>query len=339
MGKDYYKILGISKGATDDDIKKAYRKLALKYHPDKNKTLSAEEKFKEVAEAYEVLSDKKKRDVYDTFGEEGLKGGSGPRSSGQDFSYTFHGDPRATFAQFFGNSNPFEVFFESSGPSNMFFFREDENSFPSFRGNSSFPGHYGFMSRSPMRRPESSSQDPPIERDLYITLEEVLCGCIKKMKIIRQIRKPDFSIIKEEKFLTIEVKPGWKAGTKITFPKEGDQFPNRIPADIVFTIRDKPHQIFRRDGIDIKYHAKISLREALCGCVVQVPTLSGGRYNLNLFEIIKPTTFKRISYEGLPLPKDPSKRGDLVVVFNIQFPDYLDQSTKEVLYDLLPSPS
>lgn len=73
MGKDYYKILGISRTATDDEVKKAYRKLALKYHPDKNKAPGAEDRFKEVAEAYEVLSDKKKRDIFDQFGEEGLK--------------------------------------------------------------------------------------------------------------------------------------------------------------------------------------------------------------------------------------------------------------------------
>lgn len=75
MGKDYYKTLGIQKGATDEDIKKAYRKLALKFHPDKNKSPGAEDRFKEIAEAYEVLSDKKKREVYDRYGEEGLKGG------------------------------------------------------------------------------------------------------------------------------------------------------------------------------------------------------------------------------------------------------------------------
>jgi len=75
MGKDYYKILGLVRGAaSDDDIKKAYRKMALKYHPDKNKSPGAEERFKEVAEAYEVLSDKRKREIYDQYGEEGLKG-------------------------------------------------------------------------------------------------------------------------------------------------------------------------------------------------------------------------------------------------------------------------
>lgn len=74
MGKDFYKVLGLTKGASEDEIKKAYRKLALKYHPDKNKSANAEERFKEIAEAYEVLSDKKKREIFDQYGEEGLKG-------------------------------------------------------------------------------------------------------------------------------------------------------------------------------------------------------------------------------------------------------------------------
>lgn len=115
MGKDFYKILGVSKTASDDEIKKAYRKLALKYHPDKNKSPQAEERFKEVTEAYEVLSDKKKRDVYDQYGEDGLKdnmeGGSGG-SGGMDggtFQYQYHGDSTATFAKFFGTSDLFAV--------------------------------------------------------------------------------------------------------------------------------------------------------------------------------------------------------------------------------------
>lgn len=115
MGKDYYKILGISRGASDDDIKKAYRKLALKYHPDKNKEPGAEEKFKEVAEAYEILSDPKKKEIFDKYGEEGLKmgsgGGPGPGgstgSSPGGFSYTWSGDPNETFRMFFGSTNPF----------------------------------------------------------------------------------------------------------------------------------------------------------------------------------------------------------------------------------------
>merc|ERR1712154_636415 len=125
MGKDYYRILGVARGASEDEIKKAYRKLALKYHPDKNQSSGAEEKFKQIGEAYDVLSDSKKKQIYDQYGEEGLKGGMGGGSSGgpggmpnfgpgQGFSYSYHGDPRATFSQFFGGSNPFASFFSAS---------------------------------------------------------------------------------------------------------------------------------------------------------------------------------------------------------------------------------
>lgn len=124
MGKDYYKALGIQKGASDDDIKKAYRKMALKYHPDKNKAPGAEEKFKEIAEAYDVLSDPKKREIYDKYGEEGLKGGLGGDGGhgghggafpGGGYHYTFTGDPRKIFSQFFGGEDPFAAFFGGGG--------------------------------------------------------------------------------------------------------------------------------------------------------------------------------------------------------------------------------
>lgn len=120
MGKDYYKMLDVPRSATDDEIKKAYRKMALKFHPDKNKAPGAEEKFKEVAEAYDVLSDAKKKEVYDKYGEDGLKGGMGNEPGhgpgGPGYHYSFTGDPRKIFSQFFGGEDPFAAFFSSSGP-------------------------------------------------------------------------------------------------------------------------------------------------------------------------------------------------------------------------------
>lgn len=364
MGKDYYKILGISKNASDDEIKKAFKKLALKYHPDKNKDPGAEEKFKEVAEAYEVLSDRKKREIFDQFGEEGLKGqpsgssgsggfGPGFGGQGQHFTYTSFspGDARQTFAQFFGTDSPFDIFFRMGGNDqggrgghgvNMFDVDDDmmdtDFAFPGFaRPGGGLRGTQSFSHSSPHRKQSHSAQDPAIEHDLYVSLEELLKGCTKKMKITRKVLSPDgTSARKEDKVLTINVKPGWKAGTKITFQREGDQSGKNIPADIVFIIKDKPHPLFKREGADIRYTAKISLKEALTGCVISVPTLTGEKITQRYNEVIKPTTTKRITGHGLPHSKEPSKRGDLLINFEIRFPDSLPEGSRQILYDILP---
>eukprot|EP00088_Acartia_fossae_P054475 TRINITY_DN6263_c0_g1_i1.p1 TRINITY_DN6263_c0_g1~~TRINITY_DN6263_c0_g1_i1.p1 ORF type:complete len:362 (-),score=90.61 TRINITY_DN6263_c0_g1_i1:424-1509(-) len=360
MGKDYYKILGIQKGATEDEIKKAYKRMALKYHPDKNKSAGAEEKFKEIAEAYEVLSDKKKRDVYDQYGEEGLSGkfgsGMGNSTGSTSSNYTFHGDPRATFAQFFGTSNPFENFFNMPGMAGNQFFNTDgmdgmdkDDPFGGLGGlGSGLGGGFGH-GRTPFRSQsfnvgsgtgarKDKQQDPPVEHDLYVSLDDICKGVTKRMKISRRVVSNDGTARKEEKVLTINVKPGWKSGTKITFQREGDQAPNKIPADIVFIIRDKPHQHFKREGSDLRHICKITLREALCGVLVDIPTLTNEKIPVNLAnEIVKPSTVKRIPGYGLPYPKEPTKRGDILVSFDIQFPDKLNQSTKDLMFDYLPS--
>jgi len=353
MGKDYYKILGLSKGASEEDIKKAYRKMALKYHPDKNKSADAEEKFKEVAEAYEVLSDKKKRDIYDQYGEEGLKGGvpGSGTNDGTHYTYTFSGDPRATFQQFFGTNDPFSHFFnnigvDGHGPHNVFEEMDVEDD-PFIMLGGGVPRMGGGTRRAFSFNPHDASrpyeskgrhQDPAVTRDLYVTLEEVTRGITKKMKITRNVLGSDGrSSRREEKILTIEVKPGWKEGTKITFEKEGDQSPGKIPADIIFVIRDKPHSLFKRDGANLLYTAKVPLRDALCGTRVAVPTLTGQQVTLNFSnEVIKPQTTKRLQGYGLPYPKDPTRKGDIVVHFDIQFPKNLTESAKEILSEVLP---
>lgn len=360
MGKDYYQILGISKKASEDEIKKAYRKLALKYHPDKNKSKGAEEKFKDIAEAYEVLSDKKKRDIYDQFGEEGLKGQPPPGQSGADgsgagpqYSYTFHGDPRQTFSQFFGTENPFDMFLNMGGlggQSGGTHFTtgqgfegmdvDNDNVFNFMSGGQPGGGRTTFSNMGQSMgspRKTRAKQDPPIEHQLMVSLEEVLKGCTKKMKINRRVLNADGrSYRKEDKVLTINVKPGWKAGTKITFQREGDQNVGSIPADIVFVIKDKSHPHFRRDGADIIYTAKISLKDALCGCQVNIPTLTGESLPLRLKEVVKPTTVRRMGGYGLPYPKDPNRKGDLLIHFEIKFPETLNENTKQLLKDILP---
>uniref|UniRef100_A0A8B9MMK1 J domain-containing protein n=1 Tax=Accipiter nisus TaxID=211598 RepID=A0A8B9MMK1_9AVES len=241
MGKDYYKILGIPSGANEDEIKKAYWKMALKYHPDKNKDHNAEEKFKEIAEAYDILSDPKKQAVHDQYGEEGkgmilLFGSSG--GSGNTFHYTFHGDPHATFTSFFGDSNPFDIFFGSSCSRVAF-------------------GQFGFNGINDV-------QDPPIIHELKVSLEEIYHGSTKRMKITcRRLNADGQTMWTEDKILNIVIKQGWKEGTKITFPKEGDATPDNIPADITFILKDKPHSHFKRDRTNAVYTANISLKEVV----------------------------------------------------------------------------
>lgn len=269
-------------------------------------------------------------------------------------TYTFHGDPRATFAQFFGTASPFQTFFEFGGPggggNRMFFHDDDMDTDDPFGLNIGGSGvrlggpgganrsqSFNFAGPGRMSNKERE-QDPAIEHDLYVSLEDILRGCTKKMKISRRVVQPDGTTKKEDKVLTINVKPGWKAGTKITFQKEGDQGRGKVPADIVFIIRDKPHSLFRREGSDIRYTCKLTLKQALCGSVVEVPTLVGEKITLNLTkEIVKPSTVKRIQGHGLPFPKEPSRKGDLMVSFDIKFPESLTQSAKDILYDTLPN--
>lgn len=359
MGKDYYKILGVERNATESDLKKAYRRMALKYHPDKNKSPGAEEKFKDVAEALEVLSDKDKRAVYDKFGEEGLKAGGGrsgnsgstgnsggPPSGGPGvyhFSSTAGGpgvDPFETFRHMFDGEDPFASFFGGSAgrgsvggsPSGRTMFYTNINGQDHMDVDDAGYGLGGGMSGGIPRG--QKQQDPPVTRDLPVTLEEVYTGVVKKMKIKKQVLSSKRSA---EKVLSIDVKPGWKSGTKITFPKEGDEKPNTIPADVIFVLKDKPHPKFKRDGSDIIYTANISLRDALCGTTITIPLLEGGQMSYSLTDIVNPNTTKRIVGKGLPLPKEPKARGDLLIDFNIKFPDSLQDGAKRRLREVLTS--
>lgn len=252
---------------------------------------------------------------------------------GGSYSYSFHGDPHETFRMFFGNENPFQSFFGGgNGGGRQGFFQ-----FQSGRGMDDIDMEEPFSGGQQRHGTRRKHQDPAVVKDLQVSLEEILTGTTKKLKITRKVLNQDGRTTRaEDKILTIDIKPGWKAGTKVTFPKEGDQTPHNVAADIVFVIRDKPHPIFVRDGNDIKYKCRISLRDALCGTTIQVPTLSNRKIPLTLAEVVKPTTVKKIQGEGLPLSKNPSHRGDLVVEFDIVFPNSIPQAAKDKLKDCIP---
>lgn len=173
-------------------------------------------------------------------------------------------------------------------------------------------------------------------------MEELLHGTTKKLKISRQVLNPDGHTSRsEDKIVTINVKKGWKAGTKITFPKEGDQKPNTVPADIIFVIKDKPHEQFSRDADNnILTTVKISLRDALTGHLegmkVPVQTVDGKIIQIPLNDVIKPGARRRVKGEGLPLPKMQSQRADMLVTIEVVFPKSISKANAEAIRRLLP---
>lgn len=140
-----------------------------------------------------------------------------------------------------------------------------------------------------------------------------------------------------EEILTIEIRPGWKKGTKITFPEKGNEQRGVIPADLVFIIDEKPHSLFKRDGNDLIVTQKISLVEALMGYTVQLTTLDGRNLTIPVNTIINPTYEEVIKGEGMPIPKEPSRKGNLRIKFNIKFPTRLTSEQKTGIKRLLSS--
>ncbi|XP_057757594.1 uncharacterized protein LOC130976697 isoform X1 [Arachis stenosperma] len=335
MGVDYYKILDVDKNAKDDDLKKAYRKLAMKWHPDKNPNnkKDAEAKFKQISEAYDILSDPQKRAVYDQYGEEGLKGQVPPPGGGSDSSSAnFQFNPRSAddiFSEFFGFSSSFGGMGDMGG-------RAGASSFSrgGMFGDDIFSQFRSGAGEGSAHMPRKSA---PIEIILQCSLEDLYKGTSKKMKISRDVIDANGRPTKVEEILTIEIKPGWKKGTKITFPAKGNEQRGHIPADLVFIIDEKPHSVFKRDGNDLVFTQKVSLVEALTGYTVQLTTLDGRNLTIPVNSIVSPSYEEVVKGEGMPIPKEPSKKGNLRIKFNIKFPSRLTSEQKNGIKRLLTS--
>lgn len=296
---DYYETLQIPKGSSDTDIKKAYRKLAMKWHPDKNPE-SAEEaakKFQEIGEAYDVLSDSEKRAIYDQYGYEGLRDGVSEQSKG----YCYKQNAREIFETFFGTTNPFAAF--------------------------GFGETMPFSSRLNKPGPKNSE---PVVYNLECSLSELYNGCNKKFNVTRKRFSRDGQLVEETKTLSINVKPGWKKGTRITFPGEGDESKTATTPDIVFVVQEKINQSegYDRDGNNLIYTYKLSLSDALSDCSLQIPTLDQRLLSFPCPEVVSPYYEKRIVGEGMPISKHPGTKGDLIIKFHILFPKHLDGAKK-----------
>ncbi|KAK7302419.1 hypothetical protein RJT34_13309 [Clitoria ternatea] len=171
---------------------------------------------------------------------------------------------------------------------------------------------------------------PPVEKQLQCTLENLCFGCTKKIKVTRDVIKHPGVVIQEEEILIIEVKPGWRKGTKITFEGVGSEKPGYLPADIEFLIDEKKHPLFTRDGNDLEICVQIPLVDALAGCSLSIPLLGGENMTLSFENIvIYPGYEKVIKGQGMPNPKNNGIRGDLRVKLLVEFPTELSQQQRE----------
>ncbi len=354
--EDYYKLLGISKNATEAEIKKAYRKMAIKYHPDKNQgDKTAEEKFKEISQAYEVLSDKNKRTQYDQYGHAAFT--SGGRST-HGFGGGFH-DPRDVFSQFFGNSG--------GGAGNSFF--EDL-----FGGGGS------------QRSASSAVDGADLRYDMEIDFEDAVYGADKKITIPRMgacdkcnstgcesgsgrktctrcggagqvsLSQGIFSIrqtcptcqgageivekpckqcrgsgrVRTEKKLQIHIPPGVDTGSRLRVSNEGESgLRGGRTGDLYVFIHVRKHNIFHREGNDIICEMPIPYSVAVLGGVVEVPTISG-KAKMKIPPGTQSATILRLKGKGAPALRGGA-RGSMHVKVFVEVPSHLSREQRNYL--------
>ncbi|GAA0163458.1 chaperone [Lithospermum erythrorhizon] len=345
----YYDILGVSKNATEDEIKKAYKKAAIKNHPDKG---GDPEKFKELAQAYDVLSDPEKRQIYDQYGEEALKEGMGGGGG-------MH-DPFDIFSSFFGGSpfggggargrrqkrgedviHPLKVSLEELFNGAMRKISLSRNVICS-RCN-------GKGSKSGASSKCSGCQGTGMK----VTIRQLGPGMIQQMQhpcneckgtgetISDKDRCPQCKgdkVVPEKKLLEVVVEKGMKHGQKITFQGEADEAPDTITGDMVFVLQQKEHPTFKRKDEDLFVEHTLSLTEALCGFHFILSHLDGRRLLIKSKpgEVIKPDQFKAIEDEGMPVYQRPFMRGKMYIHFTIEFPDTLTPEQMKALEAILP---
>ncbi|XP_017224847.1 uncharacterized protein LOC108201071 [Daucus carota subsp. sativus] len=348
----HYETLGIPKDASLNDICRAYKSLVMKWHPDKHSLdkLEAHDHFFKITEAYRVLSNKKREESavpIINFNElktpETSKTTAKSRKGAlKNEREDFISSPMPSPGKGMRNSaTSMEDIFSSlsRGPNGI------NICTPSSVTNPGTPGPGGGDHPSLSRTGTRSNSTPiiyshstvrrkpqPIERKLKCTLEELLRGCEKKIKITRDVISGSGLIMQQEEILKIKVKPGWKKGTKITFEGKGDERPGTLPADIIFIIDEKSHPVFTRDGDDLELGVEVPLVEALTGCTISVPILGGENMTLSFDEILYPGYEKIIPGKGMPKPKTEATRGDLRLKFLVEFPtDLSDQQRSQVL--------
>ena len=332
----FYKILGVEKTATKDEIRKAYKTLIRTEHPDKG---GDKEKFQKIQLAYETLSDEGKRKVYDEYGEEGLKEGmtDGPSDIFNIFGRSQKNTRRKTKSVL----QELEVSLED-----IFIGKEKYLEISRYRickkckgngskdpnANTKCPGCNGKRIKLVIQRMgntilQSQQTCPDCRGEGYIIKNEDKCTACHGQKVNR-----------ESKTLKISLDKGAPDGKRYTFEGESDEQPGYDPGDVIIEIKIKKHKIFERSGADLTMKAEISLLEALTGFQLSITHLDGRKVFIKSKkgEIIKPGMMKTVKECGMPFFDHPTRFGNLYIKFNIKFPKSLKDEQKSEITKLFP---
>ena len=334
----YYKILGVDKNASKDEIKKAYRNLVRTKHPDKG---GSEEEFQNIQLAYDTLSDENKRKVYDEYGEEGLKEGMTGEEPTDIFDLFTRGGKKNVKRKTKSVLQAMEVSLED-----IFMGKEKYLEIKRYRickkckgngskdpnANTKCPGCNGKRVKLVVQRMgntilQSQQTCPDCRGEGYIIKNEDKCPTCKGQKVNQ-----------ESKTLKILLDKGAPDGKRYTFEGESDEMPGYDPGDVIIEIRIKKHPVFERTGADLTMKADISLLEALTGFQLLINHLDGRHVLINSKkgEIIKPGVIKTVKECGMPFFDHPTRFGNLYIKFNIHFPKSLKEDQKEALFELFP---
>lgn len=305
MAEDYYKVLGVDKKAGAEDIKKAYRKLALKYHPDRNPDdKKAEERFKKISEAYAVLSDPEKRKQYDTFGSDTFS----QRFSQEDIFRGFDlNDILRGFGFSFSGMNGF-----GGGKKKRYYTQGATDPFSEIFGEQ--------MGRQPVAR-----KGEDLEYNISVTLEEAAFGADKRLSIKKKG-------VTEE--ITIKIPPGISSGKKLRLSGKGLPGINGgPPGNMYLKINIIPNPIYTRDGNDLYIEKQITFSQSALGTSIDVPTLSGPTKRIKIPAGTRNNTKIRMKGFGIPHLKGAGK-GDQYVKINVTVPKKLTKKQTELIKKL-----
>ena len=304
--KDYYKLLGVERTANEETIKRAYRKLAMKYHPDRNPgNKAAEEKFKEINEAYQVLSDPEKRTRYDQLGESYThwqqRGGA---PGGFNWEEWYSGAPGGVRVE----TGTLDEILRGAGLGDFSeFFRRI------FGGMGGVPTAEDWPTRGRLRQ-------SPYQQRVPISLQEAYNGTSHRLELSgRQIE--------------VKIPPGARSGTKIRVPQAISTAPNAPKGDLYLVVEVTPDARFERKGDDLHVETSVNLYTAVLGGETTVPTLTG-TVILTVPAGTQPGQSFRLSGRGMPLLKNPQQHGDLYVRLNVQIPRHLSPRQRQLFEEL-----